>query len=190
MSNHRLQRTGESAAPDSVAAAVFSCGLTIAASVQLAHARQFAVDRIGGAVASLASLRRIRSLAAQSILVFREFGEITGVLGVLPLSAEGHAALLDGDLDLERPRRVQLTSRFEAASALYAMGIASCTPDAARAVVSGVVRLREAFAQIPFFARPVTDAGRRVLFERLSCVPVDGSDLLWSPACSPLRTAA
>ena len=70
------------------------------------------------------------------------------------------------------------------------MGIAAVSKTAARAVVKGVVRLREAFAAIPFYARPVSDDGRRVLIERLGCVPVASSLLMISPVARPLGAAA
>jgi hypothetical protein len=168
---------------------VRACGLTPLPAGRLAEARRLAQDRIGGSLAPLAALRRLRALAPTSILMVEEQGCIAGILGVLPLTAAGARALLDGRLDLASPRS-DVAQSFDTAAALYAMAIAAASKDAARAVVQGVVRLREAFPAIPFYARPVTDDGRRVLIDRLACAPVASSALMVSPAARPLGAAA
>jgi hypothetical protein len=170
-------------------AAACACGLSPASGRDLAAARRLAAARIGVALSPLANLRALLELCPGAILTFREAGRVDGVLGVLPLTAKGEAALLCGALDFAAPLDPFVAPRFVEASSLYAMGIASRTPEAARAVVSGVVRLREACAAVPFYARPVTEAGRRVLVERLGCAPAKGGELYLSPA-RPLRTAA
>jgi hypothetical protein len=140
-----------------------------------------AAEHIGDRVATLESLRLMRALFPPAVLVFAEYGRVTGVLGTLPLTARGRDALVDGKLDLARLGRTDVAETFEASHGLYAMGIVAITGAAARAVVSGVVRLRERFAFLPFYARPLTAAGRRVLVERLGCAPVAGTSLYWSP---------
>ncbi|HEY3814592.1 MAG TPA: hypothetical protein VGL66_15330 [Caulobacteraceae bacterium] len=170
--------------------AIAACGLRPAPASRLGEARALAEARIGAGVAPLAALHRLRRLAPASILIFEERSGLTGVLGVLPLTAAGARALLAGALDLSAPRRDDIAPGFETADALYAMGIASATRDAARAVVSGVVRLRQAHAAIPFYARPVTGDGRRVLIERLRCVPMESGPLMVSPAVEMLGAAA
>jgi len=53
--------------------------------------------------------------------------------------------------------------------------------DAARAIVTACTRLQETvMAELPFFGRAVTAAGRRVLTERMHWAKTTGG-LLWSP---------
>jgi hypothetical protein len=190
VSNSRLQIEGVLASPQVVAASVKLSGLKIASQGQLPQARQLAADRIGGEVASLECLRKLQTLTGSAILVFVEGSEVTGALGVLQLTPAGHAALLGGALDLAGTQGGHVARPGKAATALYAMGIASATPNAARAVVTGVADLRAAFAHLPFYARAVTAAGRRVLRERMDCVPIPGSELLWSAPLNRLGAAA
>jgi hypothetical protein len=190
VSNSRLHNvpsfTKRSGLPDAVAA----CGLAMVASGQLSDARRLAEQAMGRSVAPLSALRRLTLLAPGSILVFESKNVVTGVLGVLPLTEAGLRRLLGGSLELTDPRRSIVANTFDQAFALYAMGIAAVGKDAARAVVAGVVRLREAFPEVAFYARPVTDAGRRVLVERLGCVAVPESPLMVSPAASAMGAAA
>ncbi len=173
--------------PSPVAAARAS-GLTPAAGETLQAAHALAEARIGQ-VASLASLERIQERWGAAILVHLHRGQVRGALGGAPLTHTGLAALLAGALDLETPALDQIAAEGEPAAAFYAMGIVASDPDAARAVVGGVVRLRQAFAQLPFYARAVTPEGRRVLIERLGCADL-GDGLFHSPARDLAEAAA
>jgi hypothetical protein len=190
VSNLRLHNATTFASLTALPRAVRACGLTALPAGRLAEARRLAQDRIGGSLAPLTALRRLLALAPTSILMVEDVqGRIAGILGVLPLTSAGARAMLDGRLDLVAPRG-DVAQGFDAAAALYAMAIAAASKDAARAVVKGLVRLREAFPAIPFYARAVTDDGRRVLIDRLGCAPVSSSALMVSPAAQPLGAAA
>ncbi len=164
-----------------VAEAVESCDLKIAGPRGVAEARALAAEALGPSVAPVEALIAIQRRSGTAVLVYEEEGVITGALGVLPLSPLGLDALLNGRLDLSRPVGAFFAGGRTRGQALYAMGIVSVTPQAARAVVTGVVRLREAFSDIGFYARAVTAAGRRVLIERLGCRDLPGTPLMWSP---------
>ena len=190
MSNPRLHNAvtlcGHAKLPERVAA----CGLKVVTPAQLDEARTLAEQAMGRPVAPLSALRQLSTLAPASILIFEFDSRVTGVLGVLPLTACGLHRLVGDALDLADPQADVIANAFDEARALYAMGIAAEDKVAARAVVTGVVRLRKAFPAIPFYARPVTGAGRRVLIQRLRCVAVPASALMVSPAQPALEAAA
>jgi hypothetical protein len=170
------------------ATAVRASGLTPAHGPVLAQARALAAARIGPGVASVESLEQIEARWGAAVLVHWRRRRVTGALGVAPLTSAGLAALGAGMLDLATPDLDYIAGDGEPAAALYAMGIVATDPDAARAVVGGVVRLRQAFPELPFYARAVTPEGRRVLIERLDCVDL-GDSLFCSPPTLESKTA-
>jgi hypothetical protein len=129
-------------------------------------------------------LRKTRS----GVLVFEEAdGALTGMLAIARLTDKGHEALLTGCFNPLEPSARHYAGPGDLVSAVYALGIAARSHEAARATVTAVTRLRETvMAELPFFARAATDAGRRVLTERLHCSETTGG-LLWSPPLRPER---
>ena len=180
----------EISAADTAARFVQASSLRLADPSQLVAAHALAASRIGPGIASQQDLARVQRLTRAAVLVHLSDGRVDGVLGLLRLSPTGHIALLAGRLDAARPDASWLAAPSAPAAAVYAAGIAATSRTGARAVVSGVARLRDACAELPFYARPVTVDGRRVLVERLACEPLMGTNLYWSAAATPREAAA
>lgn len=174
---------------DSVAACAHACGLHVARLDELPELRKLATELISPHIMSLAGLRMVLRKTRSGLLAFKETdGELTGMLGVARLTDKGHEALLAGSFNPLEPSARHYAGPGDAVSAVYALGIASLTREAARATVTACVRLRETvMAELPFYARPSTNAGRRVLVERLHCSETLGN-ILWSPPLCPERT--
>lgn len=173
---------------DSVTACAHACGLRIARIDELPELRKLATELISPDIMSLAGLRMVLRKTRSGLLAFEEpRGALTGMLAVARLTDQGHKALLAGSFNPLAPSARHYAGARDAVSAVYALGIASLTREAARATVTACTRLRETvMAELPFYARPSTAAGRRVLIERLHCSETLG-DLLWSPPLRPER---
>lgn len=158
------------------------CGLRVARLGELPELRKLATELISPQVMPLAGLRMVLRKTRSGLLAFEEVGgELTGMLAVARLTDKGHEALFTGRFNPLSPSARHYAGPGDAVSAVYALGIAARTREAARATVTACVRLRDTvMAELPFFARPATADGRRVLIERLHCSEtVDG--ILWSP---------
>ena len=173
---------------DSVIACARACGLRVARLDELSELRKLATELISPHIMSLAGLRMVLRKTRSGLLAFEEAGgALTGMLAVARLTDKGHEALLTGRFNPLAPSARHYAGPGDAASAVYALGIAARTREAARATVTACTHLRETvMAELPFFARPATAAGRRVLIERLHCSETLG-DLLWSPPLRPER---
>lgn len=171
---------------DAVAACAHACGLRVARMDELPELRRLATELISPQVMPLAGLRMVLRKTRSGILVFEEAGgALTGVLAVARVTKEGHEALLTGRFNPLAPSARHYAGPGDAVSAVYALAVAARNREAARATVTAVTRLRETvMAELPFFARAATAAGRRGLIERLHCSETVGG-LFWSP---PLRT--
>ncbi len=171
---------------DAVAACVLACGLRVARTNELPEVRKLATDLISPRVMPMSGLRMVLRKTRSGVLVFEEaHGAITGMLAIAGLTDKGHEALLTGSFNPLAPSARHYAGPGNQVSAVYALGIAARSHEAARATVTAVMHLRETvMAELPFFARAATDAGRRVLIDRLHCSETAGG-LLWSP---PLRS--
>lgn len=139
----------------------------------LAELRRLAAELIGPSIVPLPALRAIQRKTGSTVLKVVEAGRMTGVLALARLTAGGLEALLRDDFDPLHPRLRHYAAPREQAAALYGLGIAAATRDAARLVVEGVARLRtELGGDLDFYARAATAAGRRVLIERLGCCEI------------------
>jgi len=171
---------------DAVVACARACGLRVARPAELPDLRRLATDLISPQVTPLEGLRMILRKTRSGILVFEEAGgALTGMLAIARLTDKGHEALLTGCFNPLAPSARHYAGPGDPVAAVYALGIAARSREAARATVTACTRLRETvMAELPFFARPATAAGRRVLTERLHCSETVGG-LLWSPPRRP-----
>jgi hypothetical protein len=157
---------------------------------EVAAARQLAAELIGEGIVTADELDRVQRLTAgSSLFVTEEDRTLRGILAFVLLNAEGLKAVLDGSFDALAPAAEHLAGPGETAHAFYGWGVAATTKlsarrvvDAARAIMAGTLGL------LPKFARPTTEAGHRLMRERLDFVDLPGSQdgLVWQ---APLNVA-
>jgi len=150
---------------------------------EVAAARNLCAELIGDGIVSADDLDRVqRQTAGASLFVTEEEGALCGVLAFVLLNAAGLDAVSNGAFDAVSPAAGHLAGPGESACAFYGWGVAATSKtsarrviDAARAVMAGT------FGPLPKFARPTTEAGHRLMRERLSFVDLPGSEdgLVW-----------
>ena len=156
----------------------------------IVRVRAFAAQLIGEDIVTAADLERVHRLTGGAALyVAEEAGDLTGVLAFVLLNAAGLLAVQGDRFDALSPAAEHVAGPGDAARAFYGWGVAATTKasagrviDGARAVMGGAV------ARLPKFARPTTEAGHRLMRERLGFVDLPGcaSGLVWQ---APLAEA-
>lgn len=160
--------------------------VTPSAPGDAAAARAFAAQLIGEGIVTAADLDRVHRLSGGAALfVTREDGALSGVLAFVLLNAAGLQAVRDGAFNALSPSADHVAGPREAARAFYGWGVAATTKTSARRVVDGARAIMAgAVGHLPKFARPTTEAGHRLMRERLGFVDLPGSNdgLVWQPA--------
>ncbi|HWA64006.1 MAG TPA: hypothetical protein VG939_21720 [Caulobacteraceae bacterium] len=144
-------------------------------------------------VASLATYRAVQSVQPCSLLVYKEEGRVTGVIGMLFLRAAAVEQLVAGEFDALDPALELLTAEDEAPVAAYAWGVAAETKDAGKAILGGGAAVRQKlFPTITAFTRAVTGAGRHVAVTRYGyrSLRFDGDDLMVREPAQAAEVAA
>lgn len=164
-------------------------GVRPAQGREVPAARQFAAQLIGDGIVSGADLERIQRLSGDAALfVTEEDGALTGVLAFVLLSAEGLRAVQHGSFDALAPAAAHVAGAGQGACAFYGWGVAATTKASARRLIDGARSIMGgAVGHLPKFARPTTEAGRRLMYERLGFEDLPGSNgLVWQ---APLAAA-
>jgi hypothetical protein len=162
-----------------------SFGLRAPAITEIGAVHDFAAGLIGGEIASSRVLAAVCRRAPGSLLICSDSAGVEGLLATLPLRETGRRSLLSGSFDGVRLDIGQVARAGEGPAAAYAWGCAARTRTAAKALLGASQAMaEEVFADIPFYSRAATDAGRRTLTASLGYVPLKGSDpdLYWRPA--------
>ena len=156
-------------------------GLVDAPLETLGAVRDMAAGLIGEGIASTEALTSVCAHTGYGIYLAREEGLPTGVVALIMLNARGLAAVKDDSFDPLAPDLALVAGPNEAPAAVYSWGIAAATREAAKACVQGCWEMRAEAPFIPFFVRAATEAGRRLLTEKLRFVPYPGTTtgLLW-----------
>ncbi len=146
---------------------------------------------IGQGVASEQSLRRVYNRQRCGFYVTREEGQVTGAMALVMLNEAGFDAVRTDNFDANTPDTAHEILPGEAPRAVYGWGIAAATRDSARAIVTCCWALLDTIPR-PFFLRVATEAGRRLLADKMDFAPWPGSTtgLLWLDAGARLRRAA
>jgi hypothetical protein len=151
----------------------------------------FAAQLIGEDIVTAADLERVHDLTGEDgLFVTEEDGAITGVLAFVLLNVRGLRAVLNGDFDALSPAAGHVASATAPACAFYGWGVAATTKTSARRVVDGAQAIMAgSMAHLPKFAHPTTEAGHRLMRERLGFVdlPDCKQGLVWR---APLDQAA
>ena len=143
-----------------------------------------------GGIVTADDLDRVQRLTGgSSLFVTEEDATLRGVLAFVLLNAAGLQAVHHGSFDARAPAGPHLAGPGEIACAFYGWGVAATTKVSARRLIDGARAVMEGtFGLLPKFARPTTEAGRRLMYERLGFVDLPGSadGLVWQ---APLKRA-
>ena len=115
---------------------------------------------------------------------------MTGVLAFVLLNVSGLRAVLTGSFNALAPAAEHVAGPGNPACAFYGWGVAATTKLSARRVIDGAKAVMAgACGHLPKFARPTTEAGHRLMRERLGFEDLPGSfdGLVWQP---PMEQAA
>lgn len=155
-------------------------GMAPARSGDIGAIRGFAAGLIGPTIASEAALRGVFDRTGYGFYVTREAGVLSAVMALVLLNGAGLAAVRSGAFDPLQPDPAHVALPFEAPEAVYGWGVAAATRDGARKLIAGSWAVLDIVPK-PYFARAATDAGRRLLTEKMGFVPYPGPDtgLLW-----------
>ena len=156
--------------------------LRAAAPELIVEARDFAAELIGGKIATVQTLAWVHERTGAALFLAREEGRLTGVWATVLLSEAGVRACHADDFDGLEPDRRHVAKKSEDPAGHYAWGIAGSTRESAKRVVAAADALYwSVLPHLPFFTRPTTPAGVRVVVERLGFGPVPGSQtgLVW-----------
>ncbi len=154
--------------------------------------RAIAADLISPHVALAATFRRVHARTGCSVYVSRQDGQVTGVLGLVPLQPAGLKAVEEHVFVARNPPDEHVCAPGDLFPGLYGWGFAASSRKASAMVVMGAIRIREHLADIPFFTRAATPAGVRIICGKMGYRPYPGApdDLLWHPVPAPEENAA
>ena len=143
----------------------------------LPEAQDLATRLMEHKVASLETYLRVQTVQPAAVLISKEAGRITGVVGMLFLRQAGADQFLDGVFDALEPDSDLLTQEGESPVALYAWGVAASTKEGGQAILGGGGAVRFGlFPTITSLTRAVTGAGRHVALTRYGYRPMRHPD--------------
>jgi hypothetical protein len=157
-------------------------GVVAAHGPEMREARELAARMIGGTIVSAEALDRVQAHSGCAVFVAHEAGELTGVLAFILLNAAGKAAVLRGEFDGANPDLAHVAAPDEVFCAVYGWGVCAATKETARRVVTASVETKPLSDHVPRYARPVTEAGARLMRDRLGYVDLpECPGLVWLP---------
>jgi len=159
----------------------------------IAAARTFAAELIGPDIVSAEALQRVHERSGAGLFLAREEGALTGVLAFVLLNQAGLDAVWAEAFDAVDPSPSHVSPAGENPAALYGWGVAAITkPSAARLIEGARAMWASAVMGLPYFARPTTPKGERLMRERLNFEDCPGSTsgLVWLPPGRAQRVAA
>jgi hypothetical protein len=163
-------------------------GVVAASGPEMGAARELAAQMIGGTIVSTEALDKVQAYSGCSVWVAHEEGELTGVLAFILLSKAGKEAVLRGEFDATNPDLAHVAAPHETYHASYGWGVCATNKATARRVVGGSAAVKPMLDHIARYARPVTEAGRKMMAESLGYIDLpDCPGLVWLP---PVATAA
>jgi hypothetical protein len=156
--------------------------LAPAGETDIDEAREFAAALIGPRIVSSTALKRVHEQTRAGLFLAREEGRLTGVLAFVLLSRAGLEAVWAEAFDACDPASAHMIQAGQEPVALYGWGVAAATKASAVRLIEGANRMGAgAVAGLPYFARPTTEAGHRLMRERMGFVDCPGSTsgLVW-----------
>lgn len=150
-------------------------------SEQMTEAREFAAALIGGEIVTAQTLDWVHERTGAAVFLAREEGRLTGVWAAVLLSEAGVLACHADRFNALDPDARHVAAAPERPAGLYIWGVAGSTRRSAARVVAAHEAVVQATDHVPRFARPMTEAGRRLAARRNHFTPVHGSTsgLVW-----------
>lgn len=165
--------------------AAASLGFAPAEARDLPQARVVAAKLMDHQVASEATLLSILAVQPASTLIFKDAGEVSGMVATLLLRPEAEPVLRSGDFSGLTPPPALLARNADPVGFYYLWGIAGSTKTASSAVMELSRKFRyDALADLTAYAVAATPVGRHVGVTKLGFEPVrhPDDDLLVSAA--------
>jgi hypothetical protein len=169
-----------------------SLGFAAPSPVEISQARALAAALMRQQVASVEAYLSVQQIQPASTLVYRQDGEVTGVVANLLLRHSAVAMLRTGRFDGMAIALDLLSRSDERPDLYYIWGIAGATQRASAAVAGLTIRLRyEPLADLDAYALAATPMGRRLGVTRLGFRPLRHADdnLIMSPRARLDRAA-
>jgi hypothetical protein len=140
-------------------------------------ARIVAAKLMDHEVVEAESVLSILAIQPASTLVYREQGEVTGVVATLLLRPAAEPAIVAGRFDGIAPFEPYLARGRDHPSACYYWGIAGATKDASAAAMEFFRRIRfDVLADLTAYVLAATPIGRHVAIKRLGLSPIRHPD--------------
>ena len=169
----------------------------------IGEARDFAAELIGSKIVSAEALQRVHERSGAGLFLAREDGarkdgareegRLTGVLAFVLLNRAGLNAVWAETFEATDPSPSHVCRASEDPVAVYGWGVAAITkPSATRLIEGARAMWAGAVMGLPYFARPTTEKGDRLMRERLNFVDCPGSTtgMVWLPPDRGVREAA
>ena len=147
--------------------------LAPAQSDDLVEMRDLAACLMDAKVAELETYLAVQQIQPAALLIHKEDGRITGVVGMLYVRMSAVNQILRGRFNAVAPNTDLLTPEGESPAALYTWGVAASTKPAGTAILVGGSAVRQTlFPTISSFTKAVTGAGRHVAVDRYGFRPL------------------
>lgn len=160
-------------------------GIHSANKDEIRKVHELATSLIGLKLADVSTLERVHEQTGAGVFVHKTDGQITGLLGFIPLNRAGVQQVNEGRFDALNPDPRYVADRDQTPYGMYGWAIAATDKESARRVVDGArAVISGAASHLPFYARPLTAAGERLMREKLGFADVPGNrtGLVWAPA--------
>jgi len=175
--------SSQSAVVSAIHATLATFDMWPAAPDQMVEARDFAAGLIGGDIVTPQTLAWVHERTGGALFLAREEGRLTGVWAGVLLTEAGVRACHADTFNALDPDPDHVAEKWEDPAGVYAWGIAGSTRESAKRVVeaAGGALFRVTLAHLPYFTRPATPAGVRLVIERFNfmAVPSSTSGLCW-----------
>ena len=150
----------------------------------MVEAREFAAALIGGKNVSPETIAWVHERTGAALFLAHEDGRLTGIWAAVLLTQAGVQACMTDTFNALDPDSSHVVEKGEEPAGVYAWAVAGSTKESARRVVAAGANLyQNPLAHLPYFTRPVTPAGLRLVIERFNFQAVPGSTtgLAWMP---------
>ena len=168
-------------------------GAIHAAPHEIRAAQALAARRMNGPVASTETMAAVQQRSGVGVLIAREGGEITGVMGFVLLSPTGLDSVIADRFDALDPDPADVCSRREEPAAIYGWGIATTSHTATKTLVEAACAMgREVTPHLRWYMRVVSADGERLIMKRQGWrrVPRSSPGLIWQPSLHEREAAA